>query len=275
MQGFRKVDPDKWEFANELFLKGQKHLLRNIRRRKAASQQHQSTHNLESCVEVGTFGLDVEIDRLRRDKQVLIAELVKLRQQQTHTKTYLQLMEQRLKGTEQKQQQMMNFLARALQNPDFLHQLAQQKERRKELVDEISKKRRRPIKQGPSNSTSTSFGTETAGVLFDVKDEPVDLQDMPQFEDSELDILAMEMSGTPAAIDDTIAIVPQEEDVLHTEHEEMGRDLSTLDDGFWEEFLNKKIEEDSGLLNADEIMEEEDVIVLVERLGELGSRPPP
>lgn len=70
MQGFRKVDSDKWEFANEFFLKGQKHLLRNMRRRKGSShQQHQSAKNMESCVELGVFGLDAEIDRLRRDRQ--------------------------------------------------------------------------------------------------------------------------------------------------------------------------------------------------------------
>ena len=158
LQGFRKVDPDKWEFANELFLKGQKHLLKNIRRRKASSQNVAPTQNLESsCLELGTFGLDAEIDRLRRDKQVLMAELVKLRQHQQNTKSYLQLMELKLKRTEQKQQQMMNFLARAIQSPDFLHQLVHKKERRKELVEAISKKRRRPIEQGPTSTCSTVF----------------------------------------------------------------------------------------------------------------------
>ncbi|CAO2825767.1 unnamed protein product [Amaranthus hypochondriacus] len=304
--GFRKVDPDKWEFANELFLKGQKHLLKNIRRRKATSQNIAPTQNLESsCLELGTFGLDAEIDRLRRDKQVLMAELVKLRQHQQNTKSYLQLMELKLKGTEQKQQQMMNFLARAIQSPDFLHQLVHKKERRKELVEAISKKRRRPIEQGPTSTCST---------VFTVKEEPFDFNDVPEFEDSSLDLLRMEMQGP---IEDNIINVPQfedsnldvlgmemqrsseedivnvpkfedsnldvlgmdkSEDLLIEGYEEMGRSLeiSTLD-GFWDDLLENKIEEDQGGLlnvNDEESLEEEDVDLLVERLGELGSKPP-
>ncbi|CAI0434058.1 unnamed protein product [Linum tenue] len=132
--GFRKIDPERWEFGNEEFLRGHKHLLKNIRRRKAPPNPPSPHHG--------------EVDRLKRDKQVLTMELVKLRQQQQSTKAYVAELEQRLQGTETKQQQMMQFLAGAVRNPAFLHQLAQQKEKRKELEEALRKKRRRPIDQG-------------------------------------------------------------------------------------------------------------------------------
>ncbi|CAM6099112.1 unnamed protein product [Calypogeia fissa] len=159
--GFRKVDPDRWEFANEGFLRGQRHLLKNIHRRKPVShhstpqQQPQQTQNstLGPCVEVGKFGLEGEVERLKRDKNVLMLELVRLRQQQQQTEQELQLMGQRLQVTEQRQQQMMSFLAKAMQNPSFLAQLVQQNENNKRLATD--RKRRRLPKQEIEGDTGT------------------------------------------------------------------------------------------------------------------------
>ncbi|XWS62186.1 hypothetical protein CRYUN_Cryun07bG0189300 [Craigia yunnanensis] len=148
--GFRKVDPDRWEFANEEFLRGQKHLLRNISRRKPAHghghQQTQQSHGQSSsvgaCVEVGKFGLEEEVERLKRDKNVLMQELVRLRQQQQATDNQLQTMVQHLQGMEQRQQQMMSFLAKAVQSPGFLAQFVQQQNESNRRISEANKKRR-------------------------------------------------------------------------------------------------------------------------------------
>ncbi|CAI9771675.1 unnamed protein product [Fraxinus pennsylvanica] len=111
-KGFRKVDPDRWEFPNESFLRGQKHLLKNITKRKPVhshSQQQQQPNGQNSsvgaCVEVGKFGLEQKVERLKRDKNMLIQELVTLRQQKQSTDNQLQATVQRLQGIQQRQQQ--------------------------------------------------------------------------------------------------------------------------------------------------------------------------
>lgn len=254
--GFRKIDPDRWEFANEGFLSGQKHLLRNIKRRKALSQPLTQQQAPDACVEVGRFGLDGEIDRLKRDKQVLMMELVKLRQQQQNARSYIQAMEQRLQAIEQKQQQMMQFLARAMQNPAFLQQLVQQKEKRKELEEAMTKKRRRPIDQGSSRGGGGRGGGESShigGSANPIKAEPLESRDL-EFEVSELEALALEMQGYGRARRE------QEDGVEELETPE-SKDRE-LDEGFWEELLNESTGGD-----------EDDVNILAERLGYLGSSP--
>nr|XP_029116557.1 heat stress transcription factor A-1 isoform X2 [Elaeis guineensis] len=156
-----KVDPDRWEFANEGFLRGQKHLLKTINRRKPAQTHRQSQQsqaqdtNVAACVEVGKFGLEEEIERLKRDKNVLMQELVRLRQQQQATDNQFHTLGQRLQGMEQRQQQMMSFLAKAMQSPEFLAQFVQQNDNNRRIAG-VNKKRRSPAQDNKLDGESTS-----------------------------------------------------------------------------------------------------------------------
>ncbi|KAK7405956.1 hypothetical protein VNO78_07568 [Psophocarpus tetragonolobus] len=146
--GFRKVDPDRSEFANEGFLRGQKQLLKSISRRKSVhvngSQQLSQVHKApaRTCVEVGKFGLEEEVEILKRDKNVLMQELVRLRQKQQVTDSQLQNVGQQVQSMEQRQQQMMSFLAKAMQSPGFLAQFVQQQNESNRHITGGNKKRR-------------------------------------------------------------------------------------------------------------------------------------
>ncbi|XP_020187328.1 heat stress transcription factor A-2e [Aegilops tauschii subsp. strangulata] len=226
--GFRKVDPDRWEFANEGFLRGQRHLLRNIKRRKP-THGSQNQQSLGSYLEVGNFGHDVEIDHLKRDKQLLMAEVVKLRQEQQNTRSDLQAMEKRLQGTEQKQQQMMSFLARVMQNPMFIRQLISQSEMRKELEDAISNKRRRRIDQGPEVVDSMGTGStleQGSQVMFE-QQEPVD--SLVNGVISDLESSSVDTKGAEV-----------QQSVASSRSEQLrGRPSGELNDDFWEDLLHE------------------------------------
>ncbi|KAL1832814.1 hypothetical protein ACET3Z_002465 [Daucus carota] len=232
-----------------------KHLLRNIKRQKAPSQPP---------VEAGQFGMDGEVEGLKRDKQVLLMELAKLGQQQLDTRAYLLSMEQRLQGTEKKQQHMMSFLARAIQNPAFINQLVQQKEKRKDLEDSITKKRRRPIDQGRRGFELGESSQSTRGVLKPIKAEPTEFGDYYGLPVSELDVLALEMQGFGRA--------RSEKEEENEGFEKFESDDKELDDEFWEELLSDGFNDELGT-SGNEEGEEEDVSVLAHRIGFLGSSP--
>ncbi|CAL0313196.1 unnamed protein product [Lupinus luteus] len=154
-QGFRKIDPDRWEFANEGFLRGQKQLLKSITRRKSS---HGPSSSVGACVEVGKFGLEEEVEILKRDKNVLMQELVKLRQQQQTTETRLQTMVQCFQGMEQRHQKTISFLAKAVQSPAFLARIVQQKTERNRRLADANKKRR--LKQDGIAEMEHSTGSD-------------------------------------------------------------------------------------------------------------------
>ncbi|XP_075512302.1 heat stress transcription factor A-7a-like [Primulina tabacum] len=263
--GFRKVDPDRWEFANEGFLRGQRHLLKNIIRRKTQySSSLTSNQSLDSCVAVGSLGLVAETDRLRRDKKVLVTELVKLRQQQQTALLCLKTMEQRLTGAEIKQKKFVSFLVKATQNPTFLQQIMRVKDEKKELEEVISNKKRRRVpvhvsknvgaeqvvfqegekaslatigfrelgRESEENAHKNDVGIEKFGDgEFYVKQEPQEYysrHEVPRFGDLELEKLALSMQK------------PQ----LNVEGKYLEKgDYKPIDEAFWEDLISEGIGE--------------------------------
>ncbi|KAH9303482.1 hypothetical protein KI387_043844 [Taxus chinensis] len=92
--GFRKVDPDKWEFAHESFLRGQKQLLKSIRRRRSSHQGNAGT---------SSHGLGVEYDFDGEfDEGAIVVEIAQLKKEQENIDREMEDMKRRLELTERK-----------------------------------------------------------------------------------------------------------------------------------------------------------------------------
>ncbi|EYU29962.1 hypothetical protein MIMGU_mgv1a007817mg [Erythranthe guttata] len=116
--GFRKVDPDRWEFANEWFLRGQTQLLCNIARKKLTGKSH--TLNLRQLDGGGGGGDD--------EDEELITEIARLKEEQKNLEQELESMNRRLEATERRPQQMMTFLYKVVEDPEMLPRMMLEKE---------------------------------------------------------------------------------------------------------------------------------------------------
>lgn len=129
IQGFRKIDTDKWEFANESFQRGRRDLLKNIQRRKSTQSQQIASYTGPST-EAGNYGLEGEVEGLRKEKSMLMQEVAELQQLQQGTVHHMELVNDRLHSAEQRQKQMVSFMAKLLQNPSFVARLKKKAEHR-------------------------------------------------------------------------------------------------------------------------------------------------
>lgn len=121
--GFRKIDPDQWEFANEEFIRGQRHLLLKIHRRKPihshSVQPRGNSSNHLTDIERQEF--EDEIERLNRDKSMLQLELQSHRQERQAFDIQVRSLGQRLKNIEQRQRQAVTSSAQLLQKSTAAH----------------------------------------------------------------------------------------------------------------------------------------------------------
>jgi heat shock transcription factor len=129
--GFKKVDPDRWEFAHQNFLRGQIQLLKTISRKKQSKMKNQPYDDDEEEDEIA-----MEIERLKLDQKSLEEEL--------------QGMNKRLEATERRPQQMMSFLYKIVQDPEIVPRVALRKEKMGVLAEQ---KRRRVVDVGTSSNS--------------------------------------------------------------------------------------------------------------------------
>ncbi|MFS7982462.1 putative transcription factor HSF-type-DNA-binding family [Helianthus anomalus] len=132
--GFKKVDPDRWEFANEWFLKGQTHLLKNIGRKK---QQINSNSNSNSISNNNTRNNYIPGE----EEDEMAIEIAKLKEEQKILEQELVGMNKRLEATERRPEQMMALLHKVADDPQILPRMMLQKDQRSQRL--VVKKRQR------------------------------------------------------------------------------------------------------------------------------------
>lgn len=149
------MDPDRWEFANEWFLRGQKHLLKNITRRKhggggggggGGRNGHGHGHGYDHY---GSH-LDLEDD-------VMVMEIAKLKEEQKALDAELQGMNKRLETTEKRPQQMMAFLSNVVEDPQILSRILLERERKQQQLADNKKRRLIPPTTAASSSSSSGL----------------------------------------------------------------------------------------------------------------------
>nr|GMD31855.1 heat stress transcription factor A-4B-like [Ipomoea batatas]GMD36750.1 heat stress transcription factor A-4B-like [Ipomoea batatas] len=136
--GFRKIDPEQWEFANEEFIRGQTHLLKNIHRRRPIHSHSGQGNSVAPLNDSERQGFEEEIERLKHENSFLQSEVERREQENQEYKLEFQSMEHRLLKVDQRQRRLVALLGQLSQKPAFASALVQQ-------LDTHNKKRRLSI----------------------------------------------------------------------------------------------------------------------------------
>ncbi|GER33702.1 heat stress transcription factor A3 [Striga asiatica] len=124
--GFRKVDTDKWEFANEGFRKGQKQMLKHIQRRKSHHSMSSSSGG-SSRDSNKSAAVEAEIEHLRKERSLMMQEVFELQHQQRGTMQHMGIVNEKIHSAERRQKRMVSFMGKIFQNPAFLSHTKEQK----------------------------------------------------------------------------------------------------------------------------------------------------
>lgn len=117
MKGFKKVDSDRWEFANEGFQGGKKYLLKNIKRRS------KSTKCNKEASTTTTTTTETEVELLKEEQSPMRSEMLKLKQQQEESQHQMVTVQEKILGVESEQQHMLSFFAKLAKDQRFVERL--------------------------------------------------------------------------------------------------------------------------------------------------------
>ena len=133
--GFRKCHSDRFEFGVEGFERGKPELLVTLKRHDAPRSKKSTDKGKAAAavrgrgrdvggkgvpgggaqsLELGAYGgITSEVEQLKRDRLLLLKEVMRLREEQSSTADEVRRLSARLQSTEQFQQQMMSFVQAA------------------------------------------------------------------------------------------------------------------------------------------------------------------
>ncbi|KAH7437724.1 hypothetical protein KP509_05G086000 [Ceratopteris richardii] len=133
VQGFRKADPDRWEFSHEEFMRGQRHRLRSIQRRKSSTSGGSTPLNASRVGSTSTSGIvwkggarqhiaNNELSQLGREMSAIKMEVQRLRRHDQCAQEHIRHLSSYLQVLEMRQQQTVAFVARTICTPAVLFQ---------------------------------------------------------------------------------------------------------------------------------------------------------
>ncbi|CAA2997708.1 heat stress transcription factor A-4a-like [Olea europaea subsp. europaea] len=268
--GFRKIDPEQWEFANEDFVRGQPQLLKNIHRRKPIhSHSAPSLASLPLLTKSERKGYKDDIERLKRDKEILNLELQKHKHEQQELEVQMQGLMECVQNLELQHKNMLSSLGQTLQKPELALNPVPQVE-----VDD--RKRRLPrnsylygqasIEKSGKNFNSTSLFNSNDELLeqlesslifwenlvLDVSqgmdqcnslqgsDENTNCANSPAVSCSKLNIdVGSKISEIDMNAEPNTSIVPQVSAAAVQAGDMTSNVRTGVNDGFWEQFLTE------------------------------------
>lgn len=121
---------------------------RIVRRRSSPTQQNSTQPGSSS----GESSLDPDLHALRREKNALIEEVARLKQEHRQTIEHMSTLNDRLESAEDRQKQMVSFLAKLLQNPSFVRKLKLHREQKEIGSNRVKRKFLKHVPHGSIES---------------------------------------------------------------------------------------------------------------------------